>query len=49
MNEPNSIRIAAIIGSVRPDNYTAKAVALVEDEFARRHPRSLPMSWILAI
>ncbi|MBT3344744.1 MAG: NAD(P)H-dependent oxidoreductase [Gemmatimonadetes bacterium] len=37
MNEPSSIRIAAIIGSVRPDNYTARAMAIVADEFARRH------------
>lgn len=32
------IRIAAIIGSVRPDNYTARAVAIVAEEFAQRHP-----------
>ncbi|MGD2216106.1 MAG: NAD(P)H-dependent oxidoreductase [Gemmatimonadales bacterium] len=33
----DSIRIAVVIGSVRPDNYTSKAVALVVDEI-RKHP-----------
>ena len=34
---PANIRIAAIQGSVRPDNYTAKALGLVLDEFTN-HP-----------
>lgn len=34
------IRIAAVIGSVRDGNYTAKAVALVGDELTRSHPRA---------
>jgi NAD(P)H-dependent FMN reductase len=40
--EPNGkqdgIRIAVVLGSVRPGNYTAKAAALVVDEL-RKHPR----------
>ena len=32
------IRVAAVIGSVREDSYTAKAVALVGEEFATRYP-----------
>ena len=30
------LRVAIVIGSVRPGNYTAKAAALVADEFTRR-------------
>jgi FMN reductase len=33
---PEGFRIAVIGGSVRPGNYTAKAMALVVDEFAKR-------------
>jgi FMN reductase len=32
------IRVAAVIGSVREDSYTAKAVALLGDEFRSRYP-----------
>lgn len=32
------IRVAAVIGSVRQDSYTGKAVALVAEEFAARYP-----------
>lgn len=32
------IRVAAVIGSVREGNYTAKAVALLGDEFGARYP-----------
>ena len=35
MNE-NGIRVAVILGSVRPDNYTARAAALVIDELRSR-------------
>ena len=34
MPDDSSIRIALIQGSVRPDNYTSKALALVADEIA---------------
>lgn len=48
---PDGIRIVAINGSVRPGNYTSKALALVLDEFAK-HPeltvtRIDPASWRL--
>jgi NAD(P)H-dependent FMN reductase len=32
MSDQSSIRIAAVIGSVRPGNYTGKAMQLVIDE-----------------
>jgi len=35
------IRIAAILGSVRPGNYTSKALALVADEIRRREDINL--------
>lgn len=35
MSEPGAIRIACVCGSVRPGNYTSKALALVADEFAK--------------
>lgn len=34
---PGTIHVAAILGSIRPGNYTAKALALVADEFSK-HP-----------
>ena len=38
MNEcPDGIRIVVVKGSVRPDNYTSKALALVADEI-HKHP-----------
>ena len=37
MAQPDGIRIVIINGSVRPGNYTSKAVALVADEFTK-HP-----------
>lgn len=36
-SQSDGIRIAVVIGSVRPGNYTSKAVALVADEI-RKHP-----------
>jgi len=36
-NAPPGIRIAAIPGSVRPGNFTGKALALTVDEI-RKHP-----------
>ncbi|MBT4098432.1 MAG: NAD(P)H-dependent oxidoreductase [Gemmatimonadetes bacterium] len=38
MEKTSSIKVVAIIGSVRPDSYTSKAVALVGDEFRERYP-----------
>jgi len=37
-NSPNSIRIVAIGGSVRPGNFTSKALALAIDELRTKHP-----------
>lgn len=34
--QPDGIRIAVVIGSVRPGNYTSKAVALVADELRKQ-------------
>jgi FMN reductase len=35
MNSSEKIRIAAVIGSIRDGNYTAKAMAVVSDEFQK--------------
>ncbi len=37
----NGIRIVTVLGSVRPGNYTAKALAVVHDEIAKREDITL--------
>lgn len=39
MTDERTLTIACLLGTSRPGNYTGKALALVEDEFAKNHPR----------